>query len=104
MAEVLTIILDYPRDNGFAFDIEYKGKRYLEHRDNKAGSKFAFDVRKTAERFGGFRWVIARKAFMTAFAVKGDEVEILANAFERQGYIVRLVGAASECMPIANAA
>ncbi|WP_173995764.1 hypothetical protein [Agrobacterium tumefaciens] len=104
MAETLTIIFDYPRNDTFAFDIVFQGKRYRQHRDTKEGCRFAFDVRKTAERFGGFRWITARNAFITAYTTTGDEPEQLIAAFERQGYSVELRGAVAECLPMQNAA
>ncbi|MNE63266.1 hypothetical protein D3C80_1586080 [compost metagenome] len=91
MKPELTLIWDN-RGDSLAFDIVRDGKRYDDYRGTTEGAHFAECVRKTAERFG-FRYINARRAFHDAFPLKGDEQERLINAFERQGYNVRNVGA-----------
>lgn len=92
MKDILTIIWDN-RGDQIAFDIVRDGKRFNDLRGTTEGAQFANDVRATAERFGGFRYINARRAFQNAFPLKGDEQARLIKAFERQGYSVRNVGA-----------
>ncbi|TBE73843.1 hypothetical protein ELG97_37070 [Rhizobium leguminosarum] len=105
MTKFLTIIF-HAKPDEIAFDISCQGKRFQDWRntDTAQALKVCADVRKTAERFGGFRYINGRKAFVTAFKIEGNEAQKLITAFERQGFQVAAVGAVTAEQSFAMAA
>ena len=110
MGKIMDIIFGYSRtrEDGqpeITFDVRVDGKRTADHRaaDDPASMKTEADLIATARRYGGFKYLNTdeRRAFVTAgrldesgrLRTDGTEGREIVEAFQRQGYEVRTMGA-----------
>lgn len=101
MTKTLEIIWDHRADHGFAFDIRFLGFRFEAHRDIKKSSKFLADIVATARRFGGYRYINARQAFMPAYDFNGsadDRAAAFIGQLLREGWNIHHRGYCPLCL------
>lgn len=97
----LEIIWDHRQAEGFAFDVKALGFRFEAHRDIQASTKLVADLTATSRRFGGYRYISARQAFMPAYQFEGsadDRAAAFIQQLDAEGWTVRHVGNLPPCL------
>lgn len=99
--KILEIIWDHRVSEGFAFDVKLAGFRFEAHRDMKDSTKTIADLTATTRRFGGYRYISARQAFMPAYQFAGsadDRAAKLIHQLSREGWIIQHRGNLPPCL------
>lgn len=89
MTKTVEIIWDQRESEGFAFDVSFAGLRFARHRDIASSSKFVADITAAARRFGGYRFINARKAFLPAWDFAGDRAAAFVAQLVAQGWTIQ---------------
>lgn len=102
MSKTLEIIWDHRESEGFAFDVVFMGLRLQHHRGGNAIScKFEGNMNATSRRFGGYRYINARQAFMPAYSFNGsadDRAAAFIGQLEREGWNIIHRGILPPCL------